>query len=154
MPNSTKSTSTSKRNRADALHSKNQRNITMAINRHATSLEYTNALLYSVTLPTSAEIFNPTDNSRFTIGENTTVRELLEQLKYPDFADSIKVFYGPYGDYSFLYPVYLSDKSAKAISTIWSAKMRHSNLPHIPITEGKINIMITSYWGGRMSRQS
>ena len=139
MPNITKSTRQSARNSTDNSASRTQRNITMAINRNATSVGRTNSMVYRVFFPTSAEIYSFDNGSEFTIGENTTVQELIEKAGFPDFTDVMTVLYSDSNTH--LYPVYLNDKSAKAIKTIWNQRPHSSH--HIPMTDGgKISIAI------------
>ena len=149
----------------------------MAINRHETTLEYTNTLLYSVAPPTSAEIFSYGNGSKFTIGEGATVQELLEKAGFDN--PNLLVNYGRPGvvtnGFELSYPIYLNDKSAKAIKTIINQRPKgpqisqgpqgsqRSQRPqgpqisqglglvsfyqqHIPIVEGKITITIRSDW--------
>jgi hypothetical protein len=139
-------TQQSSSNRADASAHQFQLNTHFAIKQHATSLQYTNFLVHEATLPTSAEItLNGT--TTYTIGQNTTVGEMFEQLGTPPFIQQVDVIYNQYGDDGYLYTVYFSDSSEKAISAIWHA--RPASMPPIPINGGKISIQLSGRWGQR-----
>ena len=144
-------TQQSARNSTDNSASRTQRNIVMAIKNNATSVGHTNSMVYRVFSPTSAEVLLGIPRSgvaspgqpKVTIGPNTTIRELLEQLGILGAPMILVFYYSDNGNDMNHYPVTTGDNlDNKAISTIWS-KRYPLNLPHIPVTEErKITIFI------------
>ena len=104
-------------------------------------------------MPTSAVVNG--NGSPFTIGQHTTVRELLQLLGNSKnewlvgaeivFAKT-DVYYGDNYD-SYTYPnsynVDFSDESEMAIKTIWNA--RPYGKPYIPVKDDEIKIALPNY---------
>lgn len=108
--------------------------------------QYMASVAQPALMPTSAVIIG--NGVEFTIGQHTTVHELLQLLVNPKNVWSWGKPVVHYGDKynSYLYPnsykADFSDESEMAIKTIWNARPYGT---HIPVKDGEIKIALKNY---------
>ena len=125
----------SAKNKADASGSRFHTNTMMAINRQAKSLDNTNSLVHSATLPTSA-VINVYGFDPYYADQSTTFNEVLRDWVFEDRGAFTLVFYN-----SGSYKLPLFGKGGdKIIHLIWTSRPQDQQPP--VVTDGKITVTL------------